>query len=126
MKKAAVGLVAAISAVIMCFALAACSTKFEGTYKFSSMQGKEAGIEINYKVGDEITGGMKITEDFMVLTVNADNTLTLSAMGTDTAGTWEQKDGKYYITIAGQTQEVEVSGNSVVFTQGENKVTLKK
>ena len=126
MKKVAVSLVAAISAIIMCFALAACSTSFEGTYKFYSMEGKEAGIEINYKVGDDILGLGKITEDFMVLTVNTDNTLTFSTMGEEISGTWKEEDGKYILTIAGQSQEVKVSGNKVTFEQNGSKVTLKK
>lgn len=126
MKKLAVSLVAALSVVIMCFALAACSTKFEGTYKFYSMEGKEAGIEINYKVGDDIMGIGKITEDFMVLTVNTDNTLTISTMGQEISGTWKEEGGKYSITVSGTTQEVKVSGNKITFEQNGSKVTLKK
>ena len=119
MKKTIAGaLLVAVATVILCVCLTACSTNIVGSYKFYSMKGKEGGIEINY-IG-------KITEDFMTLTVNEDNTFAISAMGSETKGTWKEEGGKYILTIAGQDQEVSVSGNKLTMKQGENQITFKK
>ncbi len=127
MKKTIAGaLLVAVATVILCVCLTACSTNIVGSYKFYSMKGNEGGIEINYKVGDDILGIGKITEDFMTLTVNEDNTFAISAMGSETKGTWKEEGGKYILTIAGQDQEVSVSGNKLTMKQGENQITFKK
>lgn len=127
MKKTIAGaLLVAVATVILCVCLTACSTNIVGSYKFYSMKGKEGGIEINYKVGDDILGIGKITEDFMTLTVNEDNTFAISTMGRETKGTWKEEGGKYILTIAGQDQEVSVSGNKLTMKQGENQITFKK
>ena len=127
MKKTILGaFLATLATVILCVCLTACSTNIVGDYKFYSMKGNEAGIEISYKVGDDILGVGKITEDFMTLSIKEDNTFTITAMGSETKGTWKEDGGKYILTIAGQDQEVSVSGGKLTRKQGDNQVTFKK
>lgn len=85
---------------------------------------------MNVEAGGEFMG-MTISEDYMVLTVNDDNTFTMATNmgGTGSSsvdGTWEQKDGKYYFTIAGESVEFTLSGSTLTFDQEGMKVELKK
>lgn len=126
MKKVAISLVAAISAIIMCIALAACSTNVVGTYKFAAMKGSYGGISVDVKVGDKLMDTIELTEDFMVITLNEDNTATMSAMGQETKATWKEEGGKYYLVVGSDSTEFKVSGNTLTFSQEGAEVTLKK
>ena len=131
MKKVIAGMMMSVVAVALCVFMAACSTTFSGTYKFQSMSMSGDGVEINYEVGKEYMG-VTFTEDVMTLTVNEDNTWTMTTkmMGSSQTanGTWEEKDGKYYLTAEGETDvmEVTVNGNKITFEQEGAKVVLKK
>ena len=130
MKKVLAAFVSSLAIVALCVCLAACSdTGITGTWKFHKASGKVSGMEINYEVGTEITEGVKITEEFIVLTINEDNTFEMkSAMMGDEAqkGTWEEKDGKYYLIVEGESIEMTLSGSTLTFEQEGMKLELKK
>lgn len=127
MKRAITGgILAALATVILCVCLTACSTNIVGTYKFYSMKGEDGGVKIDLKVGDSYMGMFELTEDFMVLTVNEDNTLTLSTMGTTVKGNWTEESGKYYFTIEGEKQEIKVSGSKLTMKEDGSELVLKK
>lgn len=117
-----------MAAVILCVCFAACSTGITGTWKFHKASGTVQGIEVNYEAGKEMNG-VKITEDFVVLTINEDNTfeIKMAMMGEESAtGTWEEKDGKYYLTVDGESMEVTLNGTTLSFEQEGMKLELKK
>ncbi len=120
------GILAALATVILCVCLTACSTNIAGTYKFYSMKGEDGRVKIDLKVGDSYMGMFELTEDFMVLTVNEDNTLTLSTMGTTVKGSWTEESGKYYFTIEGEKQEIKVSGSKLTMKEDGSELVLKK
>lgn len=128
MKKAIFGgILATLATVILCVCLTACSTNIVGTYKFYSMKVEMEGAKIDLKVGDKFMGMIELTEDYMVLTINDDNTLTLTAMGEQaTTGSWSEEDGKYYLTIAGEKQEITVSGNTLTMKEEGAEIVFKK
>lgn len=121
------GILVALATVILCMCLTACSTNVAGTYKFYSMTVKGAGIQMDLKVGDKFMDVITLTEDYMVITLNDDNTATMKVAGATTAsGTWEKDGGKYYLVIAGEKQEFKVSGNKLTIKEDGNEVVLKK
>ena len=127
MKKAIIGgIITALATVVMCLCLTACSSSFSGTYKFYSMTYEESGVKVELKAGDKYMNMITLSEDYMVLTVNDDNTFSMAAMGETAKGEWKEEDGKYYLIIEGETQEVSVSGKSVTFEMEGVKVVLKK
>lgn len=131
MKKVIAGITAGVATLLLCIFMAACSSSFTGTYKFYSMSMNMGGVSVNYEVGKEYMG-MTISEDAYKLTINDDNTWTMemSMMGTETTtkGTWEEKDGKYYLSAEGESVTIEATldGNKLTFEQEGTKVTLKK
>lgn len=130
MKKILAGIISSLAVVALCICLTACSTSITGTWKFHKASGTVSGMEINYEVGKEIAGtGVKITEDFIVITINEDNTFEMKSamMGNESLnGTWEEKDGKYYLSIQGEAVEVTLSGTTLIMEQEGMKVELKK
>lgn len=131
MKKVIAGILTSIVTVALCIFIAGCSASFSGTYKFYSMSMSSGGVDISYEVGKEYMG-VTFKEDMFTLTVNDDNTftMTMDMMGSnETAkGTWEEKDGKYYLTANGESDvvEVQVDGKKIIFEQDGAKVVLKK
>lgn len=113
-------MVAAVTVIIMCIALSACSASIEGTYKFSSMSYSSEGVQLDVKAGEQFMGLITFTEDAFVLEINSDGTIsfTTSMMGEESveAGTWEKKDGKYYLTIGGEEQEVTLKGKKLTMS----------
>lgn len=128
MKKVLAAVVSSLAAVVLCVCFAACSTSITGTWKFHKASGTVQGIEVNYEAGKEMNG-VKITEDFVVLTINENNTfeMKMAMMGEESAtGTWEEKDGKYYLTVDGESMEVTLNGTTLSFEQEGMKLELKK
>ena len=100
-----------------------------GHVEVSKASGNAGGVEINYNVGDEITPGVKITEDFVVLTINEDNTfeMKMAMMGDESfTGEWKEEGGKYYLTVDGESVEMTLSGSTLSFEQEGMKLELKK
>ncbi|MDE7083304.1 MAG: hypothetical protein K2O89_06365 [Clostridia bacterium] len=128
MKKLLAALVSSLAIVALCITLAACSTTITGTWKFHKASGTVSGLEINYEVGKEMNG-VKITEDFIVLTINEDKTfeMKMAMMGEDSVtGEWKEEDGKYYLVVDGQEVEMTLSGTTLSFEQEGMKMELKK
>jgi len=131
MKKFFAGLVVSVATLLLCIVMSACSSSFEGTYKFYSMSAQMGGVSINYEVGKEYSG-VTFNEDVYTLTVNEDNTWTMEidmfGSKASAKGTWEEKDGKYYLTTEGESQAIEATldGNKINFEKDGSKVTLKK
>lgn len=131
MKKVIAGITAGVATLLLCVFMAACASSFTGTYKFYSMNMEMGGMSVNYEVGKEYMG-VTISEDAFKLTINEDNTWTMetSMAGNEntTKGTWEEKDGKYYLTAEGEDDVIEATldGNKISFEQEGMKITLKK
>jgi len=128
MKKIIAGILSAAAIVALCVCMTACSSGIVGTYKFRSMSMKQGGVSVDIKAGESYMG-VTVTEDAYKLTVKDDNTFELKInMGTEITqnGTWEQKDGKYYFITNGESEEVTLSGNTLVLEQQGIKLTFKK
>ncbi len=128
MKKVIASIVTVIAVFALCLTLAACSTGIAGTYKFESMSMDQGGLKIELKVGESYMG-VSLSEDAIVMTVKDDNTFEIKMnMGDETTetGTWEEKDGKYYLTADGETIEVALDGNTLKFEMEGMKLVLKK
>jgi hypothetical protein len=130
MKKVFAGILSSLVIAAVCVIMAACSdVNIVGTWKFSKMSGEMNGLAVEYKVGDELSPGVKLTEDFFVLTIKEDNTfeMKMSAAASNSAnGTWEEKDGKYYLTVEGNSVEITLSGNVLSLNQEGMRIELKK
>lgn len=128
MKKAIFGVLSSALVIAICVLMTACSTSIVGVWKFDSMHMEAGAMTVDIKAGESYQG-VTIGEDAFVLTINSDNTLEFKTnMGTEqtTKGTWEEKDGKYYLTIEGESQEVKIEGGKLTFENEGAKVTLKK
>ena len=128
MKKVIAGIVTALAVVVLCMCLTACSTGIVGTYKFSKMSMTQGGISVEIKAGEEYMG-VTVSEDAYTLEVKEDNTLELKVnMGQEMTetGTWEEKDGKYILTIDGESIEGTLNGNVLSFEMEGVKLELKK
>lgn len=130
MKKLATMISAIISTVLLCVLISACSNaSFVGTWKFSSMSMSGSGMSIEMKVGEDYMG-VTITEDYVVLEVNEDNTFTMTTAGEEVSGTWKEEGGKYVLTIDGEDQTATISGNELTLENREEgmsaKIVLKK
>lgn len=128
MKKIIAGILSAAAIVALCVCMTACSSGIVGTYKFRSMSMKQGGVSVEIKAGESYMG-VTVTEDAYQLTVKDDNTFELKMnMGTETTqnGTWEQKDGKYYFTANGESVEITLNGNTLIFEQEGSKFTFIK
>ncbi len=123
MKKIILGITTAIMMVVLCMTMTACSS-IEGTYKFDSMTMDMGGVEVKIEAGKEYQG-VTIKEDVIVLTINKDKTFTYKAdflnQKLDLEGTWELKDGKYYLTATNNGVE-----ETLVVTLDGNKISFKE
>lgn len=129
MKKIVVGVAVALATLIMCMCFAACSSSVAGTYKFQSMSMSQGGATVEIKVGEQYMGMITLNEDAVVVTLNEDNTVEFKMnMGQEATmtGTWEENDGKYYITIEGETQEVTIKDGTLTMENDGAKIVLKK
>ena len=128
MKKVLTVIISAIAAFVLCVCVVACSGGVEGTYKFSKMSVITGGVNVDISVGEKFMG-VSLTEDAFVLTVNDDNTFELVINMGETngvSGTWELKDGKYYLLAEGNSIEVVFQGNTAVFDMEGTKLELRK
>lgn len=128
MKKAIVGMLTAALTIALCVIMTACSTGIVGEWKFESMHMSEGGVSVDIKAGEQFMG-VTINEDAFILTIKEDNTLEFKVnMGEEATvtGTWEEKDGKYYLTIEGETQEATINGGKLTFENEGATLTLKK
>lgn len=129
MKKVAISVLSVLAVMIMCVCFSACSSSITGTYKFESMSVTQGSVTTEIKAGEKYMGMVTLSEDTFILTINDDNTIEFKTnMGEEVTvkGTWEKKDGKYYLTIEGDSQEVTISGNKLTMESDGAKLVLKK
>ena len=102
MKKFKLTFVAVLAFVIGLFCFASCGAKsYAGTYKFESMSMGTTGMSMEIKAGEKYMG-MTLTEDFAVLELKEDGSMTLKMMGEETGtGTWKnaEEKGKIILTV---------------------------
>jgi Zn/Cd-binding protein ZinT len=124
MKKFKVFLVSLLTIVMSLFCFASCGV--EGTYKFESLTVQLIGTT-TIKVGDEYLG-QEVTEDFMTITLNKDNTVSFSRDGEDSDGTWEKgEDGHIIITVGGMEIDAVKDGKKLTFSySGLGEIVLTK
>jgi Zn/Cd-binding protein ZinT len=124
MKKFKVFLVSLLTIVMSLLCFASCGA--EGTYKFESLTYKVIGTT-TIKVGDEYLG-QQITEDFMTITLNKDNTVKFSQDGEGSDGTWKEgEDGHIIITIGGMEIDAVKDGKKLTFSySGLGEIVLTK
>lgn len=129
MKKAIAAVLSSALIIAICVMMSACSTSIVGTWKFYSMTYEQENMTMEIKAGESFQG-VTIKEDAFVLTINDDGSLefkmSLAGQNQTVNGTWEEKDGKYYLTIEGDTQEVTVSGGKLTMENEGAKLILKK
>ena len=127
MKKWAVGILVAVSAIIMSIAVSACgTTTIEGTWYFSSMTVSAQGMTQTVKAGQNY-GGSVIEKEYIVLEIKEDNTFSLSAMGNSTTGTWKQDEqdaSKYILTVEGDPATYTLKGSKLTFSINEGGIEI--
>lgn len=103
--------------------LVSCSSKIAGVYKFESMKGSMEGISVDVSAGGSLMG-MTIDEDYMVVTLYDDGTVTISTLGTNAKGTWEASGSTVKVKTYGETQEFKHSGKKLTIEEDGLKLTL--
>ncbi|MBQ2740597.1 MAG: hypothetical protein IJF39_03125 [Clostridia bacterium] len=116
--------------IIFCICCLFCGcAKAEGTYKFSKMSYTENGILVELEAGEKFMGMMTLSEDFMVLTLNADGTATLkiNSDGEETlTGTWKMVDSKNIELMFGESQTCVFDGKTITLDMDGTTISLKK
>lgn len=125
MKKIIAGIVSSLAVVALCICLTACSTTFTGTWKLSKLTISYGGVEQTMEAGKEYNGA-KIDSEAIVLEIKEDNTYEIKgvmadAIGGAETGTWEEKDGKYYL----DEMEVSLNGTTLVIEDSESGMSMK-
>ncbi len=81
---------------------------------------------MTYEVGESYEG-MSITEDFCVIDIEEDNTLTITMMGSSAEGTWStNEDGNVVLTIEGEDVVVTISGSQLTMSGDGVTIVFKK
>ena len=110
--------------------LTACGGNVEGTYKFKKLSYQEGGITIELEAGEKFMGMMTLSEDFAVLTLNANGSavMTINAEGEETStGTWTKaEEGKIVLTFDGESQIVACNGKKIEIEEEAIKLVLEK
>ncbi len=110
--------------------LTACGGNVEGTYKFKKLSYQESGMTIELEAGEKFMGMITLSEDFAVLTLNADGSavMTMKANGEETStGTWTKaEDGKIVLDFTGEAQTVSCDGKKIEIETEGVKLVLEK
>ena len=110
--------------------LTACGGNVEGTYKFKKLSYQEGGITIELEAGEKFMGIMTLSEDFAVLTLNANGSavMSINAEGEETStGTWTKaEEGKIVLTFDGESQTVACDGKKIEIEEDGIKLVLEK
>ena len=111
----------------LCFVgCGASNEQIVGTYQFF----KKETINYSWAVGDDYFGET-LTEDFMTLVLNSDNTFSLTEKEEgethNRVGTWAEEDGKVTLSIeAVGIKTGTLDGNTITFEVMGQKTILKK
>lgn len=127
MKKLSKAVVVMMMAVMVMAAMAGCGKKKDstpeivGTWKVSAVE--TAGVSVDFaKYAEQL--GQDADSLVMELTAKEDKTLSMNIMGQESEGTWEEKDGKYVLTMDGQDQEVAIKDGKLTFSEESTGVTM--
>lgn len=115
-KKITISIISLMAVLVLAFSMAACSTSFVGTYKIESMTYESAGMQMTIKVGQDMGGGVALTEDYMVIEVRDDNTFTLTAAGESMEGTWTSEGKTLKLDLEGEVQDATLSGKTLTLS----------
>lgn len=120
MKKLSKVVMVMMVAVMAMAALAGCGGKKDstpeivGTWKVSAVE--TAGVSVNFaKYAEQL--GQDADTIVMELTAKEDKTFTMDIMGQKSDGTWEEKDGKFVLTMDGQNQEITIKDGKLTFSE---------
>lgn len=124
MKKVVAAVTALMAVVVMSVVMAACTSSFAGTYKFSSLETTIGGIKTTISAGGEFMG-VTISDDYFVLVAKDDGTFSIDSkeMGTE-AGTWEQSGSKITLTVGDDPIVATLNGNKLTFTMAEDGINM--
>ncbi len=118
MKK----LLAMLLAAMMVFTVVGCDKKTAGT--------EPANIAGSYKLTAGMDNGTAVPEDQIpeyIIELSEDGGVTMTIMGISETGTWTQNGNVLTLTSdEGQTMDVTLEGNALVFTEGSNTMTFTK
>lgn len=131
MKKAAKVFLTVAVLVVLSLCIAACSSGVTGTYRFSSITVRDGSTTIEIRAGEKYMGVIQLDADTYVLTMNDDNTFKMEAdLGSKISqeGKWEERDGKYILSVEGESEVIEatINGKTLTFEQEGVKIILKK
>lgn len=133
MKKLVISMIAVVSAIIMCFALAGCSKDVKGnTYVFDDVVIEGTIPDEAKDYIDQTVASMKEYMSGMTIKFNDDGTCTLSSDGEEAESGYYKQDGdKVYVSetkegLDGDDSEVyEVDGSKLVQSGSEGGMTIK-
>jgi ABC-type oligopeptide transport system substrate-binding subunit len=130
MKKILIGILTALTTIILCLTISACTDPnngsatdsgeftYAGTYKFKSLTETRDGVSTTINVGDTIDG-VTYSADYLVYVLKDDNTVTMTYTITDRNisynGTWEERDSKLFLTFESEL-EAHYSNNTITIT----------
>lgn len=92
-----------------------------GTWKASTVEA--AGVTVDFNKYAEQLGqdAESIKTD---MEIKEDKTFSMDMMGQTTEGTWEEKNGKYILTVDGLDQEVSITDGKLVFEEKTANIKL--
>lgn len=131
MKKFKKVVMVVMVAMMAMAALAGCGGKKDstpeivGTWSVSELEASGVSISLEEYAKQLGQGADAIKMD---LTCKEDKSLSMDMAGVKTEGTWEEKDGKFVITLSGKDQEVSITDGKLVFEDAASgmKMTMKK
>ncbi len=124
MKKIVTAVTALFAAVMLSVVMAACTSSFAGTYKFSSMEMNMSGVTTTITAGGEFMG-VTISEDYFVLVADEDGTFSIASEYTDNeVGTWEQSGSQITLTADGESISATLSGKKLTLSMTEDGISM--
>lgn len=125
MKKVVTAVTALFAAVMLSVVMAACTSSFAGTYKFSSMEMNMSGVTTTITAGGEFMG-VTISEDYFVLVADEDGTFSIASEYTDNeVGTWEQSGSQITLTAdSGESISATLSGKELTLSMTEDGISM--
>lgn len=142
MKKFNKVLVVMMVAMMAMAAMAGCGTKDSGKGKENGAD-KKPGSDIvgTWSVAELEVSGVTIAMDEYAkqlgqdadtakieMVFNEDKSAAMDTMGNKIEGTWEEKDGKYSVTLGGASQDFSITDGKLVYEDSASgaKMTFEK
>lgn len=127
MKKLKRVVMAVLAMAMTMAVMAGCGSKKDetpeivGTWKVSSVE--TAGVSVDFdKYAEQL--GQSADTLVMEITAKEDQSFSMNVMGQETKGTWEEKDGKYVLTMDGEDQEVTIKDGKMDIVEETSGVTM--